>query len=92
MSPLCDICGSAEGSLLHSIICHPVLGNFWCDVLMGFLPKINLIQLDCKLAIFGSLSCKAKIIGKIKEKEKISSDPLSVQHQINLVNIVADMS
>lgn len=55
VSPMCDRCGRAEGSLSHLFWHCPVLDNFWSDIFNWFSKqyKIN-IQPDCNLAIFGS--------------------------------------
>ena len=55
VSPMCDRCGGAEGSLSHLFWYCPVLDNFWSDIFNWFSKQYRVsIQPDCNLAIFGS--------------------------------------
>ena len=55
VSPMCDRCGRAEGSLSHLFWYCPVLENFWSDIFKWFSRQYRInIKPDCTLAIFGS--------------------------------------
>lgn len=55
VSPMCDRCNRAEGSLAHLFWYCPVLDNFWSDIFNWFSKQYKTnIQPDCNLAIFGS--------------------------------------
>ena len=54
LSPLCDRCGGAEGSLSHLLGLCPQLHKFWCDVFKWLSLVYNLnIAPDPELALFG---------------------------------------
>lgn len=55
VSPMCDRCNRAEGSLSHLFWYCPVLDSFWSDIFNWFSKQYKIIiQPDCNLAIFGS--------------------------------------
>ena len=55
VSPMCDRCGRAEGSLSHLFWYCPVLENFWSDIFKWFSGQYRtIIEPDCILAILGS--------------------------------------
>ena len=54
VSPMCDRCGTAEGSLSHLFWQCPIITTFWGDIFNWFSRQMEIvIQPDCCLAIFG---------------------------------------
>lgn len=54
VSPTCDRCETAEGSLSHLFLQCPVLNNFWSHIFHWFSQQYNThIPPDCILALFG---------------------------------------
>ena len=87
LSPLCDRCRGAEGSLSHLFWLCPHLHKFWCDVFQWLSLVYNLdIAPDPELALFGCSENavryspeiqQALMLGMVASKKMILLDSLT---------------